>query len=121
RPHRARHFQPSRSDFAPELKAEREQWQAQSRLRAIADELLVHGPIVWQEGYQPRLAAPFSSIAPSLHRLIVFIFSSYHIWKKPAVVAAAVGFLIFGEPFGSPVPQRPQPLDFPLRVGEIIR
>jgi hypothetical protein len=30
------------------------------------------------------------------------------------------GFSIFGEPFGSPIPQRPQPLDIPLRVGEII-
>src|SRR5215475_14106279 len=30
------------------------------------------------------------------------------------------GFLIFGDPFGSPIPQRPQPLDLLLRVGESI-
>src|SRR5262245_38544717 len=43
-------------------------------------------------------------------------------WKlkgPPASPRRAFGF--FGEPFGSPVPQRPQPLDFPLRVGRIVR
>jgi hypothetical protein len=28
-------------------------------------------------------------------------------WKKPAIVAMPAGFLIFGDPFGSPIPQRP--------------
>ena len=30
------------------------------------------------------------------------------------------GFSIFGDPFGSPIPQRPQPLDLLLRVGKIV-
>jgi hypothetical protein len=34
---------------------------------------------------------------------------------------ALAGFRSFGEPFGSPIPQRPQPLDISLRVEEIIR
>src|SRR5262249_1311547 len=29
-------------------------------------------------------------------------------------------FSIFGDPFGSPIPQRPQPLDIPPRVEKII-
>jgi hypothetical protein len=34
---------------------------------------------------------------------------------------SAADFLSFGEPFGSPIPQRPQPLDYSLRVAAIIR
>src|SRR5215471_20927467 len=40
---------------------------------------------------------------------------------EPASVITAGRPIVCGDPFGSPVPQRPQPLDIPLRVGEIIR
>jgi len=36
-------------------------------------------------------------------------FSDLFKQKKPTVVASPAGFSIFGDPFGSPVPQRPQP------------
>ncbi len=42
--------------------------------------------------------------------------------KKPASVAFAdrLPRSLLGDPFGSPVPQRPQPLDIPLRIEGII-
>src|SRR5215471_19697871 len=39
---------------------------------------------------------------------------------EPASVITAGRPIVCGDPFGSPIPQRPQPLDIPLRVGEII-
>jgi hypothetical protein len=41
-------------------------------------------------------------------------------WKKPVNIACQPAFRSFGDPFGSPIPQRPQPLDLLLRVGKSI-
>src|SRR5262245_50336337 len=43
--------------------------------------------------------------------------------KSRSALPSLTGFsgAFCGDPFGSPIPQRPHPLDFPLRVGGIIR
>jgi hypothetical protein len=48
--------------------------------------------------------------------------SEFFIWKneKAGQHCLLTGLSIFGDPFGSPIPQRPQPLDLLLRVGESI-
>ena len=56
---------------------------------------------------------------PAIDRFVALTERISHI-EKPVSVALPTGSQSLGDPFGSPVPQRPQPSDISRRIGEII-